>query len=738
MVLNWVSVKAETFLIAGSDVSSVVDDRDISEDSLNSVVEDSDSGEEVEIEITDRAAQTTINMRDRNFQLAEMKHKNSDKDTQTEVKEIGRGESSLYKLSKDKMEEIDNNLLNLFIENLLPFEFIENEPFRMFAKSLEPKYHFPKRKKLITEVGMLYNTVKDLMKSEMSGNQSVAFTHNSWTNMDGEMYDTVTVHFVTEDWKLRSAILKTADISSHDQCEGMAEHLDECRVKWNLSEPVLVTDDSKTEHRVVKMLGWKGVVCFGSCIHTVIRRSLKERDICHFVEQGRKLVVEVLGNSTVMEMFERKKQLLLSNGVQGKRLTSDDGETWSSMLEMMTSLAEQTPALHAAIMDSELTTRGIDLRNMLYTFSQHASIESLIKILNTFKTATEILTNTENPTLQKVIPIFVKLDKVLEIDTEDNTMIKNMKSDIRHEIKHFLDSCRKTCLLACLVHPHTKQMAFVSEREKEDVKSVLFHDVQSQCENEFKENKDVEGKFVKSKKGSQRQTKAMSEVVEEVDVRRVIVNTDCEDNGAHVSDDVADEENTSQSSNGEMSDDEAEESIKCSTGDGDRNMNRASVKKYGDNETTGPSEELGSGDVVSSIIGNSSARNVIAPSDASDSTIPLTNLSITVENDWLDDVICASDDPKSPEETAKIELNLYMAEPASSKSALTWWQEKQVLYPHIASVAKRVLAIPASSLSAGEIFSLDRKKDCKSMQIKAEHIDMMMFLKQNKTLYETE
>lgn len=579
----------------------------------------------------------------------------------------------------------------------------------------------------MTEVGMLYNSVKDTLKSEMSGNQSMTFTHNPWRSIEGDTYDTLTVHYISKVWKLRSAVLKTSEISTHDYCESIAEHLDETRTRWSLPQPLLVTDDSNTEHKVVKMLGWKRVICFGSCIYTVIKRSLKERDVSHFIEQGRKLVTEVLANNVALEMLEKKKKLLLTEELQRTSLMLDDEYNWKSTLQMLKYLSEQTPALHAAIMDPELTNQGVDLRMMLYTFSQQSSLETLVKILNTFKTATEILTNIGSPTLQKVIPIFIKLDKVLEGDNEDSAMVRNLKRDIKHEIKHFLDGCKETCLLACLLHPQTKQMAFVSQKEKEDIKSVLFHEVKSHCEKEFRENQDDESKFRKGKKGNQRQTKAMSEVAENTDVRRVVVNKDSVEKTAK--EDVV----KAKSTDGEMSEDA--DSNKNGMDDAARKDDiviKDELRHVGDTEPSEESEsEVDTG-------AENVSRNVRTSLDDSGSSAHLTNLSITVENDWLDDVICASDDQRSPEETAKIELNLFMAEPASNKNPLAWWQEKQLLYPHIANVARRVLAIPASSLSAEDIFRLEKKKDCKSVQIKAEHIDMMIFLKQNKALCETE
>lgn len=686
------------------------------DETKDSDVEEDESDEEIEIDITDRAAQTIVNMRDKNFSLIGAKSAGDcvEKEAQTEVMESEYAERSGNKLSNSKLEEIDDSLLNLFIENLLPYDFVENEPFRMFAKVLEPKYHFPKRKKLVTKVGMLYNTVKDELKEELAKTHSVVITHNSWLSMEQDMYDMAIVHFVSDKWKLRHAALRTCLVSQNPRSS--AEFLEETRVKWNLPEPICVANDSEFEAKVGELLEWKRMPCFGSCIHDVIRQCMSKADVYRFLNQGRRLVSQVNNNPQVVKLLEKKKMLLLPEDIQKKSLVLDDGEKWSSLLEMIVVLSEQTPALHAAIMDPDIIGQNVDLRNHLYAFSEQSVLETLVKILTSFRTATEILTKSGEPTLQKVVPTFVKLDKCLEEDTDDSAMVKEIKVSLHDSIAQYLEPCRDMCLLACLVHPQTKQMAFVSAKEKEQVRNLLYTEVKEQCENEQKGQNEEERKFKKGKKpGGTRQTKSMSEVVDNADVRRIVVSSE---DGNQTRDDV-------ESGGSDEEEGEVDEGMKVDVGEVDDSDNGC---QDGDCDV-GPTGDINGRQ------GKARPRNVRRTESGELSQI---TLSITVENDWLDDVIGGKDDQKSPEETAKIEVNLYMAEPSSSKNPLVWWKEKSALFPHIGKIARKVLAIPASSVSAEEVFRLKRNLEKRQIQVKTEHLDMMLFLKENKNLCDME
>lgn len=60
----------------------------------------------------------------------------------------------------------------------------------------------------------------------------------------------------------------------------------------------------------------------------------------------------------------------------------------------------------------------------------------------------------------------------------------------------------------------------------------------------------------------------------------------------------------------------------------------------------------------------------------------------------------------SPTALAIIELRQYSEEAIIPRKddPLKWWQSRQLIYPHLAIIAKRILAIPASSVSSERIF----------------------------------
>lgn len=53
----------------------------------------------------------------------------------------------------------------------------------------------------------------------------VAITHDGWTSCATESYDTITAHFINQNWELRSAVLQTIKVEGSHTSENIAERL---------------------------------------------------------------------------------------------------------------------------------------------------------------------------------------------------------------------------------------------------------------------------------------------------------------------------------------------------------------------------------------------------------------------------------------------------------------------------------------------------------------------------------
>ncbi|KAF0023384.1 hypothetical protein F2P81_024014 [Scophthalmus maximus] len=91
-----------------------------------------------------------------------------------------------------------------------PYSVVQNEGFKHMLKVLEPRYDIPSRthfsEKIVPD---LDEQEKKKVVDELSRASSVALTTDGWTSRGTESYVTITAHFITADWEMRSLVLQT-------------------------------------------------------------------------------------------------------------------------------------------------------------------------------------------------------------------------------------------------------------------------------------------------------------------------------------------------------------------------------------------------------------------------------------------------------------------------------------------------------------------------------------------------
>ena len=104
-----------------------------------------------------------------------------------------------------------------------------------------------------------------------------------------------------------------------------------------------------------------------------------------------------------------------------------------------------------------------------------------------------------------------------------------------------------------------------------------------------------------------------------------------------------------------------------------------------------------------------------------------------ITDSWLDDVIYCGNDLVS-ENPVEAEVNRYFMEQGDkSGDPLLWWKNREVLYPILSKLAKKYLAIPASSVPSERIFSLAGNLVTKKrVNLLPENVHLLIFL--NKTI----
>ena len=191
--------------------------------------------------------------------------------------------------------------------------------------------------------------------------------------------------------------------------------------------------------------------------------------IDRLIGKGRSLGTYFHRSALATEVLLKKQELLLDKEFHGHWLIQDVSTRWNSSLDMLKHLTEQIPAVHAAVMDPLLSKTG-ELKSKLYTFDEQTTVDTLIKILEPFKTATVILSSESVPTCSKVLPIVHKLNILLEIKNDDSATIAKVKKAMTSNLQKRVcgTEAQSTYHLAFLLDPRTKLLNFVSRDIKQN------------------------------------------------------------------------------------------------------------------------------------------------------------------------------------------------------------------------------------------------------------------------------
>ena len=356
------------------------------------------------------------------------------------------------------------------------------QAFRKMLEVLEPRYD-PMSRKYLSETLLpkMYNQMIEQLKRELSTITYFALTHDIWSSLATESYGTVTCHYVSETWQLRSTVLATRKHEGSHTGESISEELNKIAVEWHLtvegkSEPYIVTDNAANEVKAIKILGWRHISCMGHNFNLAVRAALALPKVSTVIARGRNQVTFFHSSPLATSML-LEKQKVLPEKARGHRLIQDVKTRWNSTYDMLEHLLEQTAALHAVAHDSELKT-GDKLKRNLFDHTEQQIVESLVLLLKPMKTATSMLSADQSPTLSAIVPTLTKIEKLLEEQETDLTVIKNMKKVmadnllLRNKGNIAIEATQK----ACILDPRMKDLRFLKQEERATITEHLVNE----------------------------------------------------------------------------------------------------------------------------------------------------------------------------------------------------------------------------------------------------------------------
>ncbi|KAI2662248.1 E3 SUMO-protein ligase ZBED1 [Labeo rohita] len=292
------------------------------------------------------------------------------------------------------------------VEEMVPFNTVEKPAFKSMLQKFDKQYELPGKIYFSeTAVPKMYNTVKTSIKMKLMNADYFSATTDMWSSVNMIPYMSLTVHYLSMEWTLKSHALRHAF------------------EEWSLDEKKLAcitTDNGANIIAAVKKLNWPWLNCFGHNLHLAVTNAmasswLKRRDLAKAQAE-----LQIPQHSLILDCATR----------------------WGTKQKMVDRVLEQIPAIRRVLDDRRH-------HHLNPSWQDIAVLESVNAALKPAAEFTDLLSGESYVTVSSVKPVLkLLIEDMLKPSNEDTTLT----SDIKHKMCSVLQGKYEPAALKAGVH----------------------------------------------------------------------------------------------------------------------------------------------------------------------------------------------------------------------------------------------------------------------------------------------
>ena len=379
--------------------------------------------------------------------------------------------------SEGHAKKITNLMVEMVTVDLRPAAIVEGTGFRRLINYLEPNYRVPSAVHITSCLQEHYETAKTRLIQMLQEPNHIALTTDIWTSVATQSYITVTAHFISSNWDLKTCLLQTANFPENHTADNIYEKLKEILSNFHVScdKVVSVVHDQGSNMQACARLmksefGWESVNCAAHLIQLCVQDGLKLNTIDRLLGASRKLVTH-FKHSTVATAALVDRQKSMNMAV--KKLLQDVSTRWNSTYYLLDRLTEMRWPISAVLSDKRVTKqsdRHLDLRNEQWDLAKE-----LLAPLQQIEVATTYFSEENKVSISSVLPILYGIVDNLSITDGDSSIVKAFKETVVDSIKRrwSLDDISPILGLSTVLDPRFKQLKFLTSAQKSDIMFAL-------------------------------------------------------------------------------------------------------------------------------------------------------------------------------------------------------------------------------------------------------------------------
>ena len=333
-----------------------------------------------------------------------------------------------------RSENITQKICTMVEKDILPISLVSGEGFQELLHYMEPNFQIPSRQTVTRRIEARFVEKKGNLKRQLATSKFVAITTDCWTALTTESYVTITCHYLSEDWQIKSCVLLTQSMSERHTAENLSAKLKSAVETWGLTGKVCACVHDNARNIVAAnspaRVNWDSIPCFAHTLQLAVNDGFNVFVHRVIVAAGR-LVRHFNHSTPACKALEAKQgQMQLPS----HQLIQSCKTRWNSVCDMFRRLLEQRWAITAVLSD-RTTTKLQDARTLEIKDEYWQIMAEILPVLETLKCATTIMSTEKEVSISNIYPITYSLLQTHLLRAEyDGQRVTEFKAKVRRSL----------------------------------------------------------------------------------------------------------------------------------------------------------------------------------------------------------------------------------------------------------------------------------------------------------------
>jgi hypothetical protein len=367
--------------------------------------------------------------------------------------------SSAFTPQGVKQQRITDALLFMLSKDCMPIDTVDGEGFKIFVKTVEPRYKVPHRKTITKQLEDKFEETKVRIIRRLDEIQWMSLTSDIWTDpMNAKSYISLTAHYIKET-KMESIIVAVKPLAVDHTADNIMIIIEDILLDWNIDKQKVVCCVTDGAANIVKafqdLFGKsKHLHCFAHLLNLMATEAIATpKGLTDLITEVKETVTFFKKS---VKAADRLKAEQLKTGSEVLKLKQEVKTRWNSTYYML----DRFITLYRFIVSvlTKLNGPPIIGRNKLDT------IKEIVTLLKPLEAVTREISAEKQTTISKLIPLLRCMRSAINRSKYSTSLGEELKEAllVNFQKRFGLIEKSKMIAMATVLDPRFKKLHFES------------------------------------------------------------------------------------------------------------------------------------------------------------------------------------------------------------------------------------------------------------------------------------